>query len=101
EVLVLRGALVMYELEADSLHLGVARGAATNDATMLAAKRAFAIGDAINLERRAEALTAACGLELATLELALWNFFSPQRATLGFARDTYDDAASDRARAAL
>jgi hypothetical protein len=101
ELLVLLGALGMYELEADSLHLGVARGAATNDATMLAAKRVFAIGDAINLERRAEGLAAACGLELAALELALWNFFSPQRATLGFARDTHDDDASEGARSAL
>jgi hypothetical protein len=101
ELLLLLGALGMCELEADSLHLGVARGAATNDATMLAAKRVFAIGDAINLERRAEALASACDLELGALDLALWNFSSPLRATLGFAPDTHDDAASERARAAL
>jgi hypothetical protein len=91
ELLVLLGALGGYELEADSLHLGVARGAATNDATMLAAKRVFAIGDAIHLERRAAALAEALAVEVGALELALWNFFSPQRATLGFAADLRDE----------
>ena len=37
----------------------------------------------------------------AQMDPALQDFFSPQRATLGFARDTHDDAASERARAAL
>jgi len=101
ELLVLLATLGSYELEADSLPLGVARGAATNDPTMLAAKRIFAIGDAINLERRAAALAQAMELELAALELALWNFFSPQRATLGFPADTRDDDALELARAAL
>jgi hypothetical protein len=101
ELLVLLGALGVYELEADSLHLGGARGAATNDPTMLAAKRIFAIGDAINLERRAVALAHAMELEVAALELALWNFFSPLRATLGFPADTRDDDVLARASAAL
>jgi hypothetical protein len=101
ELLVLLGALGMYELEADSLHLGVARGAATNDPTTLAAKRVFAIGDAINLERRAAALASACALEVGALELALWNFFSPQRATLGFAEDARDEAVFADARVTL
>ena len=101
ELLVLLGALGGYELDADSLHLGVARGAATNDSTMLAAKRIFAIGDAINLERRAAALAHAMELEVAALELALWNFFSPLRATLGFPADTRDDDVLARASAAF
>ena len=101
ELLVLLGALGGYALEADSLHLGVARGAATNDATMLAAKRVFAIGDAIHLERRAAALAEALAVELETLELALWNFFSPQRATLGFAADVRDEEVHSHARAVL
>jgi hypothetical protein len=73
---------------------------------MLAAKRVFAIGDAINLERRCAALADALALEVAALELALWNFASDQseigqRATLGFAADLRDDDAHARARAAL
>ena len=101
ELLTLLGALGMSELQPDSLHLGVARGAASNDPTMLAAKRVFAIGDAINLERRAQGLASACELELGALELALWNFFSPQRATLGFAPGARDEQAYERAREAL
>jgi len=101
ELLVLLGALGGYELEADSLHLGVARGAATNDATMLAAKRVFAIGDVIHLERRASALADALAVELGTLELALWNFFSPQRATLGFPADARDEDVYAHARETL
>jgi hypothetical protein len=101
ELLVLLGALAAYELRADSLHLGGARGAATNDHTMLAAKRIFAIGDAINLERRAAAFASEVGLEPAALELALWNFFSTERATLGFPADTREGSVSARARAAL
>jgi hypothetical protein len=38
---------------------------------------------------------------MSVLDLALWNFAAPQRATLGFPRDARDDAAHDRARAAL
>ena len=101
ELLVLLGALGMQDVEADSLHVGGARGAATNDATMLAAKRIFAIGDPINLEHRAAALAAECALELGALELALWNFFSSERATLGFDSETRDDGAYAHARAAL
>jgi hypothetical protein len=101
ELLVLLGTLASYEMQADSLHLGGARGAATNDQTMLAAKRIFAIGDAINLERRAGMLAGVLELEPAALELALWNFFSSQRAMVGFPADTRDEAVDARTRAAL
>jgi hypothetical protein len=101
DLLVMLGALRIHDVEADSLHLGVVRGAAMNDATTLAAKRIFAIGDAINLERRCAALASALAVHVGVLDLALWNFSSPQRATLGFAPEIRDSAAYTRAHAAL
>ena len=63
------GAAGLYELEADSLHLG------GEDATTVAAKRALVSGDTVLLERRARALAEAAGLPLAALDrgLADWN----------------------------
>jgi hypothetical protein len=101
ELLLLLQALCAYELRADSLHLGGSLGAGTNDATMLACKRVFAIGDAINIERRAAALASELDAEICVLDLALWNFSAPQRATLGFPPDARDQALHDRARSAL
>jgi hypothetical protein len=101
ELLLLLGALGIYELEPDSLHLGAERGALVNDPTMLAAKRVFAIGDAITLERRSAALAAQAGVAIGVLDLALWNFLARQRATLGFGADLRDEDAHSRAREAL
>jgi hypothetical protein len=101
ELLVLLGRLGLYELAADSLELGGARGLSAEDPTALAAKRVFGIGDPLLLERRAAALAQAVSVPLAALDLALANWQSPQRATLGFPADTQDGGAFERAGDAL
>lgn len=101
ELLVLLGALGLAELEPDSLHLIAGRGTGGDDATTLAAKRLFAIGDQMLLERRARALADATGLPLASLELALANWQAEERATLGFSEEVADEASLEAARAAL
>lgn len=57
-----------------------------DDATTLAAKRVFGIGDAVLLERRAKALAEAVELPIEALDLALsnWGARAPgERATYG------------------
>jgi hypothetical protein len=100
ELLVLLGAVGVYELRAGSLQLG-RRAAAGDDATTLAAKRVFAIGDPLLLERRAAALAQAVPVQLAALELALWNWGANERATLGFAPAVADEDTLALARGAL
>ena len=70
------------------------------DAT-LAAKRVFAIGDALLLERRAAALAEAMSVPVAALELALANWGTGERATLGFPPESTDDDVLQRGRRAL
>ncbi len=85
ELLLALGRLGLYELSADSLFLAAPRSA--EDATALAAKRVFGIGDALLLERRAAALAAAAGVPLEALDLALFNWSRSEpseRATLGY-----------------
>ncbi len=80
DLLVTLGALGVHELRPGALQLGGA------DETTVAAKRVFGIGDTLLLERRAADLAEACGLPLAALDLALWNWGRPSaqaRATLG------------------
>jgi len=101
ELLVTLGRLGLYELRPDSLHLGAARGLSADDPTDLAAKRVFAIADPLLLERRAAALAAACAVPVEALDLALANWASPQRATLGFRPHGGDDGALARAEDAL
>ncbi len=101
ELLVLLGALGLFELEADSLHLSAARAGGREDSTMLAAKRLFAIGDPLLLERRARALAEAIPLPLAALELALANWQADERASLGFPPETADDETLQVARETL
>ncbi len=88
ELLVALGRLGIYDLRADSLHLGIGRGvAAGEDEAALAAKRVFGIGDPLLLDRRAAALAEAAGVPLEALDLALFNWSQPAgagRATLGF-----------------
>lgn len=91
ELLVSLGNLGLLELTADSLHLhaatsgsgGAARGDASADPVLTAGKRIFGIGDALTLERRAAALADACATSIDALDLALFNWASPERATLG------------------
>ena len=101
ELLLLLGALAVYELEPDGLHAAGAGAAGAGDAATLAAKRVFGIGDPINLDRRAAALAKALEVSVGALDLALANWGSEERATLGFAPDTRDAAAFERARQAL
>jgi Alpha-glutamyl/putrescinyl thymine pyrophosphorylase clade 3 len=101
ELLLMLGRLGLYGLVPDSLHLGGARGLSADDLTTLAAKRVFGIGDPLLLERRAAALAQALSVPVETLDLALANWQSSQRATLGFPGETQDEAAFERAGDAL
>jgi hypothetical protein len=71
------------------------------DPTTVAAKRVFAIGDAMNLQRRASDLAAAAEVPIEALDLALLNWSRPEddRVTAG-ARDV-DDASRRAAVRAL
>ena len=85
DLLVTLGRLELYELRAGSLALG-----GDNEVTV-AAKRAFGIGDSLLLERRAAELAAACRLPLESLDLALFNWGSGERATLGLGPESPSD----------
>jgi hypothetical protein len=100
ELLMLLGAIEAYELEADSLHFSTPVSGAEDPST-LAAKRIFAIGDPLLLDRRAAALAEAVCVPIGCLELALANWGSDERATLGFGADAADRATLERARDAL
>lgn len=79
ELLVSLGRLDVVEVRPTALKL-------TDDATTLAAKRVFGIGDSVLLERRAKALAEAVELPIEALDLALSNWGAPtrgERATYG------------------
>ncbi len=98
ELLVSLGRLGVYDLRADSLHLGVGRvSGGGEDEAALAAKRVFGIGDPLLLDRRAAALAEAAGVPLEVLDLALFNWAASERATLGFRPETEPDAAASLA----
>ena len=101
DLLVTLGHLGLYEMRADSLHFISANESPSGDLTTLAAKRVFAIGDPLNLERRAQALAEAISVPVETLDLALANWGSGARATLGIRNETCDLGALERTRAAL
>jgi hypothetical protein len=101
ELLVLLGELGLYELQAGSLHFSGARAGGSEDPATLAAKRVFAIGDPLLLDRRAAALAEAVAAPVASLELALANWGAGERATLGFAPETSDGDTLARGRDAL
>ena len=104
DLLVTLGRLGLYEMRADSLHLATRSPRAPSDAsdqTLQAAKRVFGIGDPLLLERRAQALAEAISAPIEALDLALANWASEERATLGLPADTRDAHAVERARAAL
>ena len=91
------GRAARYDLLVTLGRLGVAETRPTAlafdaDATTLAAKRVFGIGDTLLLERRAAALADALDLPIETLDLALFNWAQPSdvRATYG-ARVTAGD----------
>jgi len=79
ELLVSLGRLGLVELQPSALKFG-------DDATTLAAKRVFGIGDTVLLERRARALADAVALPIEALDLALSNWGArgrSERATYG------------------
>jgi len=108
ELLVTLGRLGLFELHGESLQLAT-RGAAgrgspsepSGDPTLVVAKRIFAIGDPINLERRARALAEASGVPVEALNVALANWDRREPAMLGFPADTLDEPALGRVCAAL
>jgi hypothetical protein len=101
DLLAMLGALGMYELSADSLHLAGARGQSASDPATLAAKRVFGIGDPLHLERRAATLAEAISVPVEALEPALAGWGAGERASLGVPPDTCDRDALERAREAL
>ncbi len=100
DLLVTLGRLGLYDLRADSLHL-TAVGATPGDHATLAAKRVFGIGDPLNLERRAQDLAKTIAVPVEVLDLALANWGTGERATLGVGADTHDAHSFERTRAAL
>ncbi|HEY5342394.1 MAG TPA: hypothetical protein VIJ66_01900 [Solirubrobacteraceae bacterium] len=101
DLLVTLGRLGLYEMRADSLHMTSASDAHSGDLTTLAAKRVFAIGDPLLLERRARALADAISVPIETLDLALANWGSGSRATLGVRGERSDPHALERCREAF
>ncbi len=101
ELLVTLGALGVYELRADSLHLSGERPGAPEDLTTGAAKRIFGIAEPVHLERRTVAFAQASSLPIEALDLALANWSAGERATLGFPADVADPTAEELARDAL
>jgi hypothetical protein len=72
ELLVSLGRLGVADVRASALQF-------TDDATTVAAKRVFGIGDKMLLERRAHDLADAVELPIEALDLALFNWAAPQR----------------------
>ena len=101
DLLITLGRLGLYELRADSLHLGTRTSLITSDPTPPAAKRVFGIGDPLHIERRATVLAQAMNIPIEALDLALANWSSEERVTLGFPSDTNDPHAAERAATAL
>lgn len=101
DLLITLGRLGLYELRADSLHLISRSPSLGADPTPQAAKRVFGIGDPTHIERRAAALSQVLSTPIEALDLALANWSSEERVTLGFPADTNDPHAVERAKAAL
>ncbi len=95
DLLVSLGAIGLYELRAPGLLL------TDDDLTSRTAKRVFAIGDRMTLERRANALVEEAGVLHEALELALTNWQGAKPIRLGVPADTLDEAAEARALSAL
>jgi hypothetical protein len=78
DFLVTVGRLGLADLQGAALHFG-------DDATTLAAKRVFGIGDAILLARRAGELAEEADVPVEALDLALFNWGQPSagRVTMG------------------
>ncbi len=101
DLLVTLGRLGLYELRGEDLRLGAGRGAGGDDLTRAGAKRVFAIGDPLLLERRAGALAGALEVPVEALDLGLANWQAGERATLGVPAETLDEGVLERAGAVL
>jgi len=90
EMLVSLGRLGVVDLRPTSLHL-----VEPLDSAMVAAKRVFGIGDAMNIRRRSAVLAEAAEVPIEALDLALVNWSRPEeeRITAG-ARVTGDEHAA-------
>ena len=100
ELLLTLGRLGLYEMQADSLHLATGR-TGLEDLTTVAAKRVLAVGDPIYLERRASAFAQELDVPVDALDLALANWGTGERATLGFKPDVTDRHVLERVREAF
>ncbi len=87
ELLVSLGRLGVADVRPSTLQL-------TDDATTVAAKRVFGIGDKMLLERRARELADAVRLPIEALDLALFNWAAPARgrATMGSTAEASDES---------
>ncbi|HEY4996777.1 MAG TPA: hypothetical protein VII03_02205 [Solirubrobacteraceae bacterium] len=101
ELLVTLGRLGLYELCADSLALGGAGGASAGEASVVAAKRVFGIGDSLLLERRAASLAEALAVPIEALDLALANWSATDRASVGVSAESATDDTLARVEAVL
>lgn len=72
ELLAMLGRLGVVDVRPSALHFA-------GDATTVAAKRVFGIGDKMLLERRARELAEAAGVPIDALDLALFNWAAPER----------------------
>lgn len=88
EFLTLAGGLGLLDVQPSSLLLAAAEAM---DPTLLAAKRIFGIGDAINLQRRASELLGAVGVAPAALDLALVNWGRPPGERITGGSDAVED----------
>ncbi len=95
DLLVTLGSIGRYELRAPGLLL------TDDDTTSQTAKRVFAIGDRMTLERRANALAEEADVLIEAVELALTNWQGAKPITLGVPAGTADEAAEARALAAF
>ncbi len=97
ELLVSLGRLGLFDMDPWSLHLSDPM-----DQTTVAAKRIFAIGDALNLQRRAGELASAAGVPIAALDLGLVNWARPEDERItGGAVDPDDGARRESLRRLL
>jgi hypothetical protein len=101
ELLLTLGRVGLCELHADALHFASVPGSGPGDPTTLAAKRVFGIGEPMHLEHRAGELAKAISVPVEALDLALANWGSGERATLGVSPEVLDHHALERAQQAL
>ena len=101
ELLLTLGRIGLCELHAEALYFTNAPGSAHDDLATLAAKRVFGIGDPMHLEHRSQELAKAVSVPIEALDLALANWGTGERATLGVPSEVSDPHALERAQEAL